>query len=63
LAGFVFSAAPSFWWGFFIEGRQMRFLLFADLQPQKGIPYSDRQLRRLEAKGTFPKRVAIAGVN
>jgi len=28
---------------------------------EKGIPYSDRQLKRLEAKGTFPKRVPLAG--
>jgi predicted DNA-binding transcriptional regulator AlpA len=28
---------------------------------KKGIPYSDRQLRRLEAKGTFPKRVPLGG--
>jgi predicted DNA-binding transcriptional regulator AlpA len=28
---------------------------------EKGIPYSDRQLKRLEAKGTFPRRVPLAG--
>ena len=39
----------------------MRFLLYEQLRMQKGIPYSDRQLRRLEAKGSFPKRVALAG--
>jgi predicted DNA-binding transcriptional regulator AlpA len=39
----------------------MKFLLFKQLQPEKGIPYSDRQLKRLEAKGTFPKRVPLAG--
>jgi predicted DNA-binding transcriptional regulator AlpA len=39
----------------------MRFLLYEDLRMQKGIPYSDRQLRRLEAKGTFPKRIALGG--
>jgi predicted DNA-binding transcriptional regulator AlpA len=39
----------------------MRFLLYKQLQPEKGIPYSDRQLKRLEAKGTFPKRVPLAG--
>jgi len=38
----------------------MRFLVFKQLAPEKGIPYSDRQLKRLEAKGTFPKRVALA---
>ena len=32
----------------------MRFLLFKQLQPEKGIPYSDRQLKRLEAQGMFP---------
>jgi hypothetical protein len=37
----------------------MRFLLFKNLQPEKGIPYSDRQLKWLEAKGLFPKRVAL----
>jgi predicted DNA-binding transcriptional regulator AlpA len=41
--------------------RQLRFLLYDDLRIQKGIPYSDRQLKRLEAKGTFPKRVPLAG--
>ena len=39
----------------------MRFLLYENLRMDKGIPYSDRQLKRLEAKGTFPKRVPIAG--
>src|SRR5262249_25004936 len=43
------------------QGDRMRFLLYGDLRTSKGIPYSDRQLKRLEAKGTFPKRVAIAG--
>ena len=37
----------------------MRFLLYKQLQPEKGIPYSDRQLKRLEAKGVFPKRVSL----
>ena len=37
----------------------MRFLLFKNLQPEKDIPYSDRQLRRLEAKGAFPRRVSL----
>ena len=39
----------------------MRILIFEQLAPQKGIPYSDRQLKRLEAQGKFPKRVPIAG--
>jgi predicted DNA-binding transcriptional regulator AlpA len=39
----------------------MRFLVYKQLQPEKGIPYSDRQLKRLEAKGTFPRRVPLAG--
>lgn len=38
----------------------MRFLTFKQLGPEKGIPYSDRQLKRLEAKGKFPKRVPLA---
>ena len=38
----------------------MRFLLYEDLRMQKGIPYSDRQLKRLEARGVFPKRVPLA---
>jgi hypothetical protein len=38
----------------------MRFLLYEDLRMQKGIPYSDRQLKRLEKKGAFPRRVPIA---
>jgi predicted DNA-binding transcriptional regulator AlpA len=39
----------------------LRFLTYEDLRTKKGIPYSDRQLRRLEAKGTFPKRVPLGG--
>jgi predicted DNA-binding transcriptional regulator AlpA len=39
----------------------MKFLLFKQLQPEKRIPYSDRQLKRLEAKGAFPKRVPLVG--
>jgi predicted DNA-binding transcriptional regulator AlpA len=39
----------------------MRFLIYEQLRMEKGIPYSDRQLKRLEAKGTFPKRIALAG--
>jgi predicted DNA-binding transcriptional regulator AlpA len=37
----------------------MRFLTYKDLRMQKGIPYSDRQLRRLEAEGKFPRRTAL----
>ena len=37
----------------------MKFLVHKQLLPEKGIPYSDRQLRRLEAKGLFPKRVPL----
>ena len=37
----------------------MRFLVHKQLQPEKGIPYSDRQLKRLEAKGVFPKRISL----
>jgi predicted DNA-binding transcriptional regulator AlpA len=39
----------------------MRFLIYEQLRMEKGIPYSDRQLKRLEAKGVFPKRVPLAG--
>ena len=39
----------------------MKFLLYEQLRMLKGIPYSDRQLKRLEAKGLFPKRVPLAG--
>ena len=38
----------------------MRFLVFKQLLPDKGIPYSDRQLKQLEARGAFPKRVPLA---
>jgi hypothetical protein len=38
----------------------MRFLLYEDLRMQKGILYSDRQLKRLEQKGAFPRRVPLA---
>jgi predicted DNA-binding transcriptional regulator AlpA len=33
---------------------------FEQLKHEKGIPLGDRQLRRLEAKGAFPKRIPIA---
>jgi predicted DNA-binding transcriptional regulator AlpA len=39
----------------------MRFLIYEQLRMEKGIPYSNRQLKRLEAKGAFPKRVSLAG--
>jgi hypothetical protein len=39
----------------------MKFLTSKQLLPEKGIPYSDRQLKRLEAKGAFPKRIPLAG--
>jgi predicted DNA-binding transcriptional regulator AlpA len=39
----------------------MKFLVYNQLRPEKGVPYSDRQLKRLEAKGMFPKRVPLAG--
>jgi predicted DNA-binding transcriptional regulator AlpA len=49
---------------FFIACRQgdieLRFLTFEQLKHEKGIPLGDRQLRRLEAKGAFPKRIPIA---
>jgi len=38
----------------------MRFLVYEQLRMEKGIPLGDRQLRRLEAKGSFPKRIPIA---
>lgn len=38
----------------------MRFLVYEQLRMEKGIPLGDRQLRRLEAKGHFPKRIPIA---
>lgn len=38
----------------------MRFLVYRQLGPEKGIGYSDRQLKRLEARGVFPKRVPLA---
>jgi predicted DNA-binding transcriptional regulator AlpA len=43
------------------EMNALRFLLHRNLKTEKGIPYSDRQLKRLEAKGLFPKRVPLAG--
>jgi predicted DNA-binding transcriptional regulator AlpA len=39
----------------------LKFLVYEQLRMEKGIPYSNRQLKRLEAKGTFPKRVPLAG--
>jgi predicted DNA-binding transcriptional regulator AlpA len=39
----------------------MRFLTYQDLVSEKGVPYSNRQLKRLEAKGKWPKRVPLAG--
>src|SRR6516162_8832356 len=38
----------------------MRFFLPDALERLYGIPYSSRQLKRLEAKGLFPRRVPIA---
>ena len=52
LAGFFIARSPTEF--------SMRFLVFKQLAPEKGIPYSDRQLKRLEAKGAFPRRVALA---
>ena len=37
----------------------IKFVTYERLYPDYGIPYSDRQLRRLEEKGHFPKRVAL----
>jgi len=39
----------------------MRFLVYEQLRMEKGVAYSDRQLRRLEAAGKFPRRVPLAG--
>lgn len=36
----------------------MKFLLYKDLV-ERGVRYSDRQLRRLEERGVFPKRVSL----
>ena len=38
----------------------MRLITFKELRPLKGIPFSREHLRRLEAKGKFPKRVRLA---
>jgi hypothetical protein len=38
----------------------MRFVLPDALERLYGIPYSSRQLKRLEARGLFPRRVPIA---
>jgi prophage regulatory protein len=39
----------------------MRGLSYPELKPKKGIPYSRVHLRRMEAKGTFPRRVNLGG--
>ena len=38
----------------------MRIIRYAELQDEKGIPFSREHIRRLEAEGRFPKRVRIA---
>ena len=38
----------------------MRLIPFKELKPLKGIPFSREHLRRLEARGKFPKRVRLA---
>jgi prophage regulatory protein len=37
----------------------MKLVLFEDLRPDFGIPYSPEHLRRLEAAGKFPKRIKL----
>jgi hypothetical protein len=37
----------------------MKFVSFEELHPRFGIPYSNRQLKRLEAAGKFPRRVPL----
>src|SRR5262249_16115047 len=37
----------------------MKFVTYDRLRPDYGIPYSNRQLKRLEAKGLFPKRIPL----
>jgi len=42
------------------DATNMKFVLYDRLEPDYVIPYSSRQLKRLEAKGLFPRRVPIA---
>jgi hypothetical protein len=37
----------------------MKFVTYAELHSRYGIPYSSRQLKRLEAAGKFPKRIPL----
>ena len=37
----------------------MKLLQYADLKPEKGIPYSKAQLWRLEKRGEFPRRIQL----
>jgi prophage regulatory protein len=36
-----------------------RVLVFKQLQPEKGIPYTRQHLGRLERRGLFPKRIRV----
>jgi hypothetical protein len=38
----------------------MRFITPKNIKELKGVPYSDRQLRRLEGQGLFPRRQLFA---
>jgi prophage regulatory protein len=37
----------------------MKLLSYDELKPEKGIPYSKKQLGRLEEGGKFPRRVQM----
>jgi prophage regulatory protein len=37
----------------------MKLVLFENLMPDYGIPYTPEHLRRLEAAGKFPKRIKL----
>lgn len=45
-----------------VEQRR-RALRYADLKPEKNIPYSREHIRRLEAVGKFPKHFHFAAEN
>jgi prophage regulatory protein len=37
----------------------MKVLVYEDLKPDKGVPYSRAQLLRLEKRGLFPERIPL----
>jgi predicted DNA-binding transcriptional regulator AlpA len=41
------------------RGAKMRVLIYPELQPKKGIPYTREHIRRREKAGTFPQHLDL----